>query len=112
MTTSLAITGAAGRMGTRLVALARADGAFDVVGAIERPDHPMQARDVGELAGLGPIGVPVSYDLKRTPAVPDRFHRPGAPPPLAEDLPRPGDRDGDRHDGAPGPGPRGDRPRR
>jgi 4-hydroxy-tetrahydrodipicolinate reductase len=69
MTTSLAITGAAGRMGTRLVALARADGSFDVVGAIERPDHPMQARDVGELAGVGPIGVPVTYDLKPTPQV-------------------------------------------
>lgn len=67
--TTIAITGAAGRMGTRLVALAKADGAFEVVGAIERPDHPMQARDVGEIAGVGPIGVPVTYDLKLTPQV-------------------------------------------
>ena len=67
--TTIAITGAAGRMGTRLVALARADGSFDVVGAVERPDHPMQARDVGELAGVGTLGLPVTYDLKRTPQV-------------------------------------------
>jgi 4-hydroxy-tetrahydrodipicolinate reductase len=67
--TTIAITGAAGRMGTRLVALARTDGSFDVVGAVERPDHPMQARDVGELAGVGPLNLPVTYDLKRTPQV-------------------------------------------
>jgi 4-hydroxy-tetrahydrodipicolinate reductase len=69
MTTSIAITGAAGRMGQRLVALARQDGSFQLLGAIERPDHAMQARDVGEIAGVGPIGVPVTYDLKPTPQV-------------------------------------------
>src|SRR6266516_2902000 len=67
--TSIAITGAAGRMGQRLVALAKADGSFTLVGAIERPDHPMQARDAGEVAGIGAIGVPVTYDLKPTPQV-------------------------------------------
>jgi 4-hydroxy-tetrahydrodipicolinate reductase len=67
--TTIAITGAAGRMGTRLIALAKQDGNFQILGAIERPDHAMQARDVGEVAGLGPIGVPVTYDLKPTPQV-------------------------------------------
>jgi 4-hydroxy-tetrahydrodipicolinate reductase len=67
--TTLAITGAAGRMGQRLVALAKQDGGFDVVAAIERPDHPAQARDAGEIAGIGAIGLPVTFDLKPTPQV-------------------------------------------
>jgi 4-hydroxy-tetrahydrodipicolinate reductase len=67
--TTIAITGAAGRMGQRLVALAKQAGDFDIVGAIERPDHDAQARDAGEVAGIGKIGVPVTYDLKPTPEV-------------------------------------------
>ena len=67
--TSIAITGAAGRMGQRLIALAKQDGGFDVVGAVERPDHPAQGRDAGEVAGVGAIGVPVAYDLRSTPQV-------------------------------------------
>lgn len=67
--TSIAITGAAGRMGQRLVALARQDGEFQIVGAIERPEHPMQARDIGEVAGIGPIGTPITFDLRPTPQV-------------------------------------------
>jgi 4-hydroxy-tetrahydrodipicolinate reductase len=65
----IAITGAAGRMGQRLIALARQDGAFNVVAAIERPDHPSLARDAGEVAGIGAIGVPITFDLKPTPQV-------------------------------------------
>jgi 4-hydroxy-tetrahydrodipicolinate reductase len=67
--TSIAITGAAGRMGQRLIALAKQDGGFEVAGAVERPDHPAQGRDAGEIAGAGAIGVPVTYDLKTTPQV-------------------------------------------
>jgi 4-hydroxy-tetrahydrodipicolinate reductase len=67
--TSIAITGAAGRMGQRLVSLARQDGGFKVVGAIERPDHPMLGRDAGEVAGVGSVGVPITFDLKATPQV-------------------------------------------
>lgn len=67
--TSIAITGAAGRMGCRLVALAKQDGGFQVVGAIERPDHPAQAQDAGEVAGVGRIGTPITFDLKPTPQV-------------------------------------------
>src|SRR4051794_21158775 len=67
--TDIAITGAAGRMGARLLALAKADGSFNIVGAIERPEHPMQARDAGEVAGVGAVGTPITYDLKPTPNV-------------------------------------------
>src|SRR2546430_6717765 len=67
--TTIAITGAAGRMGTRLVALAKQDGTFQLVGAIERPEHPAQAKDAGEVAGIGPVGVPITFDLRPTPQV-------------------------------------------
>src|SRR3954451_2558258 len=67
--TSIAITGAAGRMGTRLIALAREAAVFNVVAAIERADHPAIARDAGEVAGTGKIGVPITHDLRPTPQV-------------------------------------------
>src|SRR5690242_16185 len=67
--TSIAITGAAGRMGSRLIALARQSSHFELVGAIERPDHPAQARDAGEIAGIGAVGLPVTFDLRPTPKV-------------------------------------------
>jgi 4-hydroxy-tetrahydrodipicolinate reductase len=67
-TISLAIVGAAGRMGQRLVALAREDAQLQVLAAIERADHPLAQRDAGEIAGIGPIGVPITHDLKATPA--------------------------------------------
>ncbi|MEO6435642.1 MAG: 4-hydroxy-tetrahydrodipicolinate reductase [Tepidisphaeraceae bacterium] len=66
-TISLAITGAAGRMGTRLVALATQDDALQVVAAIERPDHPLLLRDAGDVAGVGPIGTPIAIDLQPSP---------------------------------------------
>ena len=56
-------------MGARLIALAKQDGSFRIVGAVERPDHPAQARDAGEVAGIGPLGLPITYDLKPTPQV-------------------------------------------
>ncbi len=74
----LAITGAAGRMGTRLIALAHQDGGFKVVGAIERPDHPAQSRDAGEVAGVGAIGTQISFDLRPTPKVLIDFSAPSA----------------------------------
>ena len=76
--TSIAITGATGRMGRRLVALARESGAFAVAGALERADHSDIGRDAGEIAGVGAIGVPVSADLTGTPQVMIDFTVPAA----------------------------------
>jgi 4-hydroxy-tetrahydrodipicolinate reductase len=73
-----AITGAAGRMGMRLVALAKQSGEFQVVGAVERPESDLQGRDAGDVAGVGPIGVPVTFDLKPTPQVLIDFTAPAA----------------------------------
>ncbi len=76
--TSVVITGAAGRMGQRLVSLAKQDGGFDIIGAIERAEHPQQSRDAGEIAGIGPIGTPITFDLKSTPQVLIDFTAPAA----------------------------------
>jgi 4-hydroxy-tetrahydrodipicolinate reductase len=67
--TSIAITGAAGRMGSRLIALAKQDGNFKIVGAIEKPGHPDQAKDIGEVAGVGKIDLPITFDLRPKPDV-------------------------------------------
>ena len=67
--TTIAITGAAGRMGQRPVALARQAGDFEILGAIEKPDSPNLSRDAGEIAGLGSIGLPITFDLRPTPQV-------------------------------------------
>lgn len=75
--TTLAITGAAGRMGARLVALAGQAG-YEVVGAIERSDHPAQGRDAGEVAGIGTNGLRISNDLKVTPQVLIDFSSPAS----------------------------------
>lgn len=59
----VAITGCAGRMGTRLVALASQNNQLQVVAATERDGSPAIGRDAGEAAGIGRIGVKVTTDL-------------------------------------------------
>lgn len=55
----IAIHGAAGRMGQRLVALAAADPQLVVVAALDSPGHPRLGEDAGSVAGLRPLGVPL-----------------------------------------------------
>jgi 4-hydroxy-tetrahydrodipicolinate reductase len=68
-TIKLAITGACGRMGRRLVALAHADKAFQLVAAVDRPECAELAQDAGQLAGIGAIGLPITFDLRPKPDV-------------------------------------------
>ena len=65
----LAVTGACGRMGQRLVALGRESGDFQIAAALESEDHPMLGRDIGAIAGIGDIGVTVGHELAETPDV-------------------------------------------
>ena len=60
----VAIHGAAGRMGQRLVALAAADDELKVVAAIESASHPRLGEDAGMVAGVGNLDVPLSAELK------------------------------------------------
>jgi 4-hydroxy-tetrahydrodipicolinate reductase len=53
------VAGASGRMGRRLIALLRESADFQVVGAVERKDHVDVGRDAGEVAGVGPVGIPI-----------------------------------------------------
>ena len=61
--TRIAINGAAGRMGRRLVALGMEDPGLKVVAALEYAEHPDIGEDAGHLAGVGPAGVPLSSAL-------------------------------------------------
>jgi 4-hydroxy-tetrahydrodipicolinate reductase len=63
MKTRIAINGACGRMGQRIVALANEDPALAIVAAVDSSRHPNQGRDAGDLAGIGPNGVRVTPSL-------------------------------------------------
>lgn len=58
----IAICGAGGRMGRAVARLAAGAGAT-VVGAADAPDAPTIGRDLGELCGVGTLGVAVSGDV-------------------------------------------------
>ena len=60
----VAIHGAAGRMGQRLIALAAADPALQIVAAIDSPRNPKLGEDAGVVAGMGPIGIPLTTALE------------------------------------------------
>jgi 4-hydroxy-tetrahydrodipicolinate reductase len=63
----LAITGACGRMGSRLIALSQQDKTFKLVAAIDKPDCAQLSKDAGEIAGIGNIGLPITFDLRPKP---------------------------------------------
>jgi 4-hydroxy-tetrahydrodipicolinate reductase len=63
MKTLIGINGAAGRMGQRLVDLSREDTELSLAVALESPNHPLLGRDVGEICGLGPLGVALRSDV-------------------------------------------------
>jgi len=61
--TRIAIHGAAGRMGLRLVALGSDDQELKIAAALESSQHPALGTDVGLAAGIGPIGVVLASEL-------------------------------------------------
>jgi len=58
----IAVCGAAGRMGQRVI-VAALEAGCTVSGALERPGHPLMGQDAGLLAGCGQLGVAVTDDL-------------------------------------------------
>jgi 4-hydroxy-tetrahydrodipicolinate reductase len=59
---SVIVAGAAGRMGSRVVACLREAPELRLVGALEATGHPAAGRDAGEVAGVGAMGVPIASD--------------------------------------------------
>jgi 4-hydroxy-tetrahydrodipicolinate reductase len=59
----LALHGASGRMGRAIAVLAHASGDVQIVGAAAAPVDPHQGRDLGELAGVGNLGVAITADV-------------------------------------------------
>ncbi|HEX7126211.1 MAG TPA: 4-hydroxy-tetrahydrodipicolinate reductase [Thermodesulfobacteriota bacterium] len=60
---ALVVTGAAGRMGGRILALASEAGDFRLVGALEHPGHAALGQDALARLGLPPAGVPIATSL-------------------------------------------------
>jgi 4-hydroxy-tetrahydrodipicolinate reductase len=59
----IAINGAGGRMGQRLIALAKDDHELQVVAAMDAATSPAQGRDAGEIAGIGRSGLQITHEL-------------------------------------------------
>ncbi len=74
----LAVHGAAGRMGRRVVALAAEDPGFRLVAAIEQAEHSCIGQDAGTLAGCSEAKVPVSSPWPEAIDVVIDFSLPGA----------------------------------
>jgi len=59
------VIGAAGKMGIRIIHMIHETPSISLYRAIERPDHPSIGKDVGEVIGLGKMGIPLEGDLKK-----------------------------------------------
>ena len=59
MKPKLVVVGAAGRMGRRIISLAIDAGQFDIIGAVERQNHPDIGKDAGLVAAAETINVKI-----------------------------------------------------
>jgi len=59
------VVGAAGKMGGRIIHIIKETPSIKLSRAIERSDHPAIGRDIGEVIGLGKMGVPLEGLLKK-----------------------------------------------
>jgi len=59
---AVVVAGAAGRMGSRIVACLRETSDLRLVAALEADGHPAAGRDAGEVAGVGALGVTIGTD--------------------------------------------------
>jgi 4-hydroxy-tetrahydrodipicolinate reductase len=63
MKTTIGINGVCGRMGMRIAQLAHEDSTLVIGAALEEPGHARLGRDLGELAGLGSLDLPIRSEL-------------------------------------------------
>jgi len=62
---TIAVSGALGRMGKRIIALASQNDQLKVARAIDSPAHSLLGSDAGDAAGIGRIDVPVESGLSQ-----------------------------------------------
>jgi 4-hydroxy-tetrahydrodipicolinate reductase len=60
----IAVSGAAGRMGKRILALAHENPQCTISGAMEFAQSPFMGMDAGEIAGIGHIGISITSDVQ------------------------------------------------
>lgn len=65
------VIGVGGKMGGRIVSAIGSAEDIELVGAVERPDHPLIGRDVGETLGLGTTGIRITADMAAAAAAGD-----------------------------------------
>jgi 4-hydroxy-tetrahydrodipicolinate reductase len=59
------VVGAAGKMGARIIHVISETPGIELVQAVEKPDHSFLGRDIGEVAGLGKLEIPLEGELKK-----------------------------------------------
>jgi 4-hydroxy-tetrahydrodipicolinate reductase len=72
------VVGAAGRMGGRLIHIIQETPSMKLFRAVDRPDHPLIGKDVGEVVGFGKLGIPLEGELKEEGDVIINFTNPQA----------------------------------
>ncbi|MBI4697717.1 MAG: 4-hydroxy-tetrahydrodipicolinate reductase [Nitrospirae bacterium] len=60
---NIIVSGAAGRMGSRITALSKEFEDISVAAALEHKDHRHIGQDIGEIIGLGKLGVPIRSNI-------------------------------------------------
>ena len=58
------VTGAAGRMGARIISIIGETPGIELSGALEREGHPAIGKDAGIFSGSGSMGIPISSNLE------------------------------------------------
>jgi len=59
------VVGAAGKMGNRVIHIIKETPSIELARAIERVDHPSIGKDIGEVIGLGKLGISLEGGLKK-----------------------------------------------
>ncbi len=59
------VVGAAGKMGARIIHIIKETPSIKLSRAIERSDHPAIGKDIGEVIGLGKVGILLEGSLKK-----------------------------------------------
>ncbi len=62
--TKVIVAGATGRMGRRICAMVQQHPHLTLSGAFEQASNPFVGQDIGEVAGLGPLGVKITAGLE------------------------------------------------